>query len=137
MVRLAGDADDVRRLAAGPLQLTVTAWPWAGTRCRSTCTGFPANSIGFELIGFTSSSTPLSLLHPAGGPGCTLLVNAIATTLIFPVGGSVESDFGMPSDPAFTGVVLQHQVLQIELDASFTITHIGGSNGVKLTIGTY
>jgi hypothetical protein len=42
---------------------------------------------------------------------------------------------GIPLNPVFAGVVLRHQLLQIELDQQFKNTLIGGSNGLTLTLG--
>lgn len=39
--------------------------------------------------------------------------------------------------PVFVGVVLHHQVLQIELDPTLQITQIGSSNGIALTMGVF
>jgi hypothetical protein len=54
-------------------------------------------------------------------------------------GGAAVSKSGqlsIPNSTAFAGAVLRNQVLQIELDAVFSITAITSSNALTLTVGT-
>ena len=117
--------------------LSANSLPWIGGTFRATCTGMAPQSLGFGLLGFTSPGTPLAQLHPAGGAGCLLLANPDATVLLVPSGGSAVTEFGMPLDPAFAGIVLSSQVLQIELDPNFNISLLGSSNGITLTLGAF
>jgi hypothetical protein len=123
--------------SVGPMSLTANTLPWIGGTFRSTCTGIAPLSLSFGLLGFTSPGTPLSLLHPQGGIGCNLLANPDATMLLLPTGGQVTSQFSLATSPAFVGVVLHHQVLQVELDPTLQITQIGSSNGIALTMGVF
>jgi len=121
--------------SAGPLALTGDNLPWTTRTFSATGTGFPAGSVGFGVVGFTTVSTPLSQLHPAGGAGCSLLVNPDVTLLLLPAAGSVTLSIGMPVTPVFAGVVLNAQALCVELDLSFNITAITSSNALAITIG--
>jgi hypothetical protein len=89
------------------------------------------------VLGLGTQNIPLSLLHPAGGPGCNLLANPDATMLLIPVNGVAVSQFAMPADPVYAGQSLYNQVLQIELDLSLNITRISSSNGLALMLGSF
>jgi len=95
------------------------------------------NSLGFGLFGFTTPGTPLSVLHPAGGVGCTLLANPDAILLLPPNVGNVVNQFAIPPNTAFAGLVMHNQVLQIELGPASSITQIASSNGLTLRIGAF
>jgi len=56
---------------------------------------------------------------------------------MLPAAGRASALFGMPADPAFVGVVLRNQMLEIELGPSFQIASINSSNGLALTIGAF
>lgn len=121
--------------AAGPMTLTGNNLPWTTRTFQATGTGFPAGALGFGAIGFTTTSTPLSALHPLGGIGCDLLVNPDVSILLLPVAGNVTLNIGMPSDPVFAGVVLNAQTLGLEFDLLFNMTAITSSNALAISIG--
>jgi len=121
--------------AAGPLVLAATNLPWVGGTYRATTTGIAPGALAFDLLGFVAAATPLSTVHPAGGAGCSVLVSTVATQLLLPSNGTVTSQFALPNTTVFVGMVLQNQVLQIELGATFAITALNSSNGLRLTIG--
>lgn len=123
--------------SVGPMDLSTTAGPWTGGVFASACSGFAAGSLGAALLGFTSPALPLVQLHPAGVPGCLLLATDDAVLLALPAAGVARAEFPMPTDPAFVGFVLRHQMLQLELGAGGAITRIAGSQGLALTIGAY
>ena len=123
--------------SVGPMVLTATSLPWIGGTFRSTCTGITPTAFAFGLFGFTSPGTALSLLHPAGGIGCSLLASPDGVLLLRPTAGSVTNQLALPLDPAFVGVVLHNQVLQVEVDPLLHITRIGSSNGITLTVGVF
>ncbi len=123
--------------AAGPMVLTPSSLPWAGGTFHATCTGIAANPPCFGLLGFASPGTALASFHPAGGVGCHLLASPDAVLLLPPGVGSVSSQFVLPGTVAIAGLVVNHQVLQIELGAAGDITQISGSNGLALTIGAF
>lgn len=56
---------------------------------------------------------------------------------MFPMAGSVDTQFDIPNTMAFAGVVLHHQVLAAELDAQNNITAVTSTNALTLTIGTF
>jgi len=123
--------------SVGPVTLTASALPWVGGTCRTTATGIAAGALAFDLLGFVATSTPLSLIHPAGGVGCSMFVDAVATQLLVPSNGTVVSQVVLPNSPAFVGMVLHDQVLQIELGPTFAITGLSSSNGLRLTLGVW
>jgi len=57
--------------------------------------------------------------------------------LLLPTNGVVTWQLAIPSNPVFVGVMLRHQVLQVELDPTFQITGFYGSNGLLLTVGAF
>lgn len=121
--------------SAGPLALSSNGLPWTTRSFQATATGFPANALAFQLIGFTTQSVPLSMLHPLGVAGCDALVTPDVTMLLLPVGGSAVATIGMPSDPVFAGVVLNTQVLGVELTPTFDIAALTSTNALAITIG--
>jgi len=122
--------------SAGPMQLTSLNLPWIGSTFRSTTTGIAPNSISFGLMGFTASAVPLVALHPAGLPGCTLLLDPILTILCATAGGSADFALALANQPALVGIPLYHQVLQAELTPGFDIAALAGSNALALVIGS-
>ncbi|MBK8098187.1 MAG: hypothetical protein IPK26_13830 [Planctomycetes bacterium] len=120
---------------AGVMNLSAANAPWTGRQFQSSCTGFAATSLGFGVFGFAPQSVPLAALHPAGLAGCNLLATADATSLLLPSGGSVGFGFAVPAGTMFAGLPLELQVLQVEVDGSFAITSIVGSNSLSLTVG--
>jgi hypothetical protein len=120
--------------SAGPLVLSSSNLPWVGSNCVMAATGFAPGAIAVEVIGFGSASTPLSLLHPGGAAGCNLLVASAASQLLLPLAGGISTQLALPNNPAFGGMVLFDQVLQIEAGGPSGLT-LTSSNGVRLTVG--
>ncbi len=117
------------------LSLTADELPWTGRTVTATATGFAGNGIGFGLIGFGTQSVPLVALHPAGMAGCTAEVTPDVSLLLFPVGGSASISIALPADPAFAGLGINAQVVQMQLNAQFNLTALSSTNGIALTIG--
>jgi hypothetical protein len=122
---------------AGPITLTATTLPWLGSTFSCSAAGIAPNAIAFGLFGLLPRATPLALLHPAGGVGCNLLLQADATWWLFPDHGTVRSLLAVPNDLALAGVVVHHQVLQAELDASLRVTSLTSSNALAITVGSF
>ncbi|MCB9886521.1 MAG: hypothetical protein H6838_13590 [Planctomycetes bacterium] len=122
----------------GPMQLTLDGLPWLGGNIASTTTGFAPRSFGVFEVGVTSLALPLVALHPAGGPGCMQWTGLdLVTELMLPGGSSASHAIALPNDPVFAGVVLHHQVGQVEFDNSGAITRLATSNAVTLTLGAF
>ncbi|MFY9342541.1 MAG: hypothetical protein WAT39_08625 [Planctomycetota bacterium] len=121
----------------GSMVLAATALPWLGGTYRSRCTGMAPSSLGVGVFGFAAQSTPLSTLHPAGGPGCDLLVAADVLTLAVPNAGAVNLQFVVPATPALVGAAFRNQVVQVELGPGAAITWLGSSNALVLTTGVF
>ncbi len=122
---------------AGPMVLAADTLPWLGGTFRATTAGLVPGSLAYGVLGFTSPGYALSTIHPTGGSGCYQLAGADAVLLLVPTGTTASSRFTLPRDPAFAGIVLHHQVIQIEFTANFALTGITSSNGLVLTTGTW
>ena len=109
--------------------------PWTGRTTTVTATGFAPGAFGFSLIGFGTQNTPLAALHPAGQPGCDLLVTPDATNLLLPAGGSATIPFAVPNALAFAGLTLYLQALQLELNASLQLAALSSTEALLLRIG--
>ncbi|MCC6782208.1 MAG: hypothetical protein IT457_05160 [Planctomycetes bacterium] len=108
--------------------------PWLGRAYRYEVTGLAPGAIAIGVFGFTTTSIPLSVLDPAGQPGCNLLVNLDITYVMSNVGGSATDTLVMPTSTALAGAVLHQQALQVEL-IGFTISSLSSTNGLTLTLG--
>ncbi len=121
--------------AGGPT-LTADRLPWVGGTFRSSCSGMAATSIGLAALGASPLALPLSLVHPAGAPGCLLLASPDITLFVLPVGGTATLQFGVPNDSGLVGGVLRHQMLECEL-SGLNLTSLESSNGLTLTVGMF
>lgn len=117
------------------LSLAADELPWTGRTVTATATGFAGNGIGFGVIGFGTQSLPLVALHPAGMVGCTAEVTPDVSLLLFPVGGAASMSVALPASPAFAGIGLNMQVMQLQLNAQFQLVSLSSTNGLALTIG--
>ena len=122
---------------AGPVTLTAATLPWTGSTFRATATGFAANSLAVGMIGIGSPGSPLSQLHPTGIPGCSLLTNPMDWTLLVPTAGAASWLFSIPNDPIYAGVLLHHQMLQLEMDTAPSLLSLSSSSALALTIGSF
>lgn len=119
----------------GPLALVANRLPWTGRTFQATATGFGPTGVGFSLLSFSTTSTPLATLHPAGLPGCNLLVNPDVTNLLLPTGSSATLTVNLPASTIYAGAVLHTQVLQVEVGAGFTVSAVSSTNGLSLRVG--
>jgi len=122
--------------SAGPLALASTSLPWLGSTYRARATGLASSGLAFDLLGFTGLAVPLATLHPAGVPGCDLLVDPVVTQFLAATGGQATVQHTFPRTTAFAGFVLRDQVLQVELGPTFAVTAVAGTNGLLLTLGS-
>ncbi|MBL8725132.1 MAG: hypothetical protein JNK49_13860 [Planctomycetes bacterium] len=123
--------------SAGPMTLRADALPWVGGTFRATTTGIAPNGLAFALVGLLPQSTPLSLLHPAGQPGSSILVSPDVALLLAAAGGSAQVQLAMPIDPVYVGVQLRSQAVQVEVSGASQIVSISSSNALLLTIGSF
>jgi hypothetical protein len=123
--------------SGGPLLLSATSLPWIGGSYRSTTTGFAANSVGLGFLGLQQVNTPLSALHPAGVPGCDLMVSVDHSVLVLPIAGIATFSLPVPDTVAIVGIEVFQQFVQVEFGGAGAITSISGSNGVELTLGVF
>ncbi|HEX6812672.1 MAG TPA: hypothetical protein VF384_13680 [Planctomycetota bacterium] len=124
-------------LGSGGLnELTATTLPWTGTVFRSVATGMPANGLALGLVGFATSSIPLSSILPQGVPGCTLLVSPDLLELHVPSTGSVSTQLALPNTVVLAGQIFHQQVVPLELGAP-GITALTSTNALTLTIGSF
>ncbi len=120
--------------ATGPLTLRADTLPWIGANCRTRGVGFAPGSLGAGVLGFAPQAVPLSLLHPAGLPGCFLSASPDAVSLLLPIGGVADQLIPLPRNPGLVGMRAYHQHLQMELGAAASVS---SSNALLLTIGMF
>ncbi len=123
--------------AAGPVELASEELPWLGTEYRSVATGLPPGGFAVAVFSFNTTSVPLATLHPAGLPGCTLVVDD-SILLDFPiVAGSAHSRIAIQPLPSLIGATFYHQMVSIETGPAGLIQAMAVSNGLQLTIGSW
>ncbi|MGE3173838.1 MAG: WD40 repeat domain-containing protein [Planctomycetota bacterium] len=125
--------------SAGPLSLTADSLPWLGATFASTTSGFAPGTIAVWQLGLSTANAPLSLLHPAAGPGCTQWIDPdlLSYLLPLPTGGAASAGVFVPNDPAFVGLVFHHTVAAVEFSPALAITRIAATDALTLAIGSY
>ncbi|MBI5853549.1 MAG: hypothetical protein HZB39_21275 [Planctomycetes bacterium] len=108
--------------------------PWLGRTYAFSVSGLLPASIVIGVFGFTTTSIPLSVLDPAGLPGCNLLVNLDVTWFMANAGGTATDSLLIPTSTSLAGAVLHQQALQVEL-SGFTMTALSSSNALTITLG--
>jgi trimeric autotransporter adhesin len=120
---------------AGPVTLSTVAPPWLGGTCRARATGLPLDALAVGVFGFGQLAMPMPTVHPAGTPGCTLLVTD-EILLHFPLAAaSVDTALPIPDDVALIGATFFHQVVVVERDGFGGLASLTATNGLALTIG--
>src|SRR5439155_14920753 len=114
--------------SVGPVQLVATRAPWLGGIYEVRGTGIAANAVTFDLLGFTATNLPLSIVHRAAGAGCRLLVSLDVTRFLPANAGAVRAQLPIPNVPTLVGVTLREQILQVEIDPVLGITALSSSN---------
>jgi hypothetical protein len=117
------------------MSLAVDRLPWSSRNCTFTASGFAQGGLGFGCYGFVQANTPLSVLLPAGGLGCSLLLNPDVTSLLLPIGGSASMTLTVPAATAYAGLVLNAQAIGLEFDTSGNVSLMTSTNGISLTVG--
>jgi hypothetical protein len=117
--------------SAGTMQLTADTQPWIGGTLSATASGFPAQSLGLNVIGMPAVPAPL----PMGAANCTLQVAPFQASLLVPSAGTAQSSIAIPNDPNLAGQVFRTQVVGLELDASGSIQQLTSTNSLQMTIG--
>lgn len=117
------------------LALAADTLPWTGRTFSATGSGLAPGGLCFGVFGFSDPATPLSVLAPIGGIGCTLSCSPDATYLLPPSGGSVALSLTLPPTTSFGGLLLKAQVLQLQFDTLGNPSLLTSSNGLALTIG--
>jgi hypothetical protein len=122
----------------GPVTLAAETPPWIGHPYHLTASGFGPNSLAVWIAGTTQPALPLSSVHPAGLPGCTLWSSfEVEFDFNFPVGGVATHTVFVPNTPALVGLTFHKQVADVELDASLGIAAIATSNGIAPMVGVF
>lgn len=122
---------------AGGMDLRSIRAPWLGSTFAARTGGFASNSLGLAVTGLISQTTPLPQVHPAAGPNCDLLTSIDLVDLLIPVAGFADSRLSVPDDPAIAGLVMRHQILQIELGRGLALASLSVSNALELTLGSF
>ncbi|MCA9319106.1 MAG: hypothetical protein KDB53_00155 [Planctomycetes bacterium] len=121
-------------LSGGVVTLTANNRPWLGETFSSTVSGLASSgTIVVGTAGFIPLMTPLSVVHPAGLPGCFQLSTWDQFAPLTSMGGLAEFPALIPGFPFLDGVVLYLQVLQIELTPTLALST---SNALRLKLGT-
>ncbi len=123
--------------SVGPVVASVDGLPWTGATVRALAHGFAPNALAVSLLGLSSPNVSLAWLGPTALPGCNQLASHEAIVLHVPQAGAAASAFAIPNDAVFAGVVLWSQFLQFEVGAQGQLGPISGSNGLRLTVGSF
>lgn len=124
--------------SAGSNVLGVVTEAWTGANFVARATGLPSsgNVLAVGVYGFTPAALPLASIVPQGLPGCMLHVVDEILLPLTPVAGAVNTSIAIPGSVSIAGQTFHHQVLPIELDATNTITAVGATNSLVVTVGT-
>ncbi|MGE3175033.1 MAG: WD40 repeat domain-containing protein [Planctomycetota bacterium] len=123
---------------AGPVSLTTEGAPWLGDQLQLLGAGYAPRSLAILHLGLANALVPLAAIHPAGVPGCNLLVaQDVLTALLLPSGSEVPFAVPVPADPRLAQLALFAQMTQIEFDPALTLVRISGSNGLQMTLGSF
>jgi len=121
--------------AGGPDVLTATDLPWIGATCRSQATGLPAPSIAIGVVGWTTTSVPLTSILPIGPAGCSLLVAPDLLLVTLPSAGAASLTVDVPPSLALVSQAFHQQAITLELDPTGLIVAVTSSNALTFTIG--
>lgn len=117
--------------------LRADALPWVGGTFRATCSGMGSTAVGVGVFGRAMPAVSLRSLHPAGAAGCLLLAGLEIVVPALPVAGIARVRMAIPDSAALIGLVMRHQVLQIEADPSHALARLSSSDGLTLTLGSF
>lgn len=84
--------------------------PQLGTTMTVNVTNL-AQSFGIMITGFTGTVTDLTAF---GAPGCVVRTSIDASSLLLGAGNTANWNFNVPNVPAFSGLILYHQVLAVD-----------------------
>jgi hypothetical protein len=121
--------------AAGALSLATIEQAWIGGTVRSEASGLPAGSLSIGVFGSSATAQPLSVLHPLGVVGCSLLVTDDILLQFQVAGGSAMPGIAVPSALALVGAQFRHQLIGVEVNAIGGVSAVTSSNALLLTIG--
>ncbi|HEX5051589.1 MAG TPA: hypothetical protein VFZ65_07455 [Planctomycetota bacterium] len=121
----------------GNLGLEAATLPWLGSTYRAVCYSVSATAFGLELFGLSPTQLSLATLHPAAGPGCSLLTNPELAMLRLPQGGTIDASLALPNAATLLGAQVYQQVLVGELGPGLAITGLASSNGLALVLGAF
>lgn len=108
--------------------------PWLGRTYNAAATGLAGQSLAIGVLGLAPQQIPLALLHPAGGPGCTLYAELKILVVLGNAGGSAAFILSIPNDTVLAGARLHQQVLEIQVSGG-TLSSFTATNGLALTLG--
>ena len=99
--------------------------------------GVAVTALALSVLGFATTSVPLSTILPQGLPGCALLVSPDLLGLHIPTAGSVPTQLAIPNTVILAGQVFHQQVVPVELGLLGNITALTSTNALTLTIGSF
>lgn len=120
----------------GCIGLTLTAEndPWLGRPFEATVDGVAATGLIWGFNGFFTQSIPLAGLHPAGIPGCDVLIDLFGNEFLG-VGGPITWSIPLPPVPALAGATMHLQAIQLEVGPGNAILSLGASNAIVIQTG--
>jgi len=123
--------------ASSQLSLTAEVLPWLGATARSKVTGIPAQGLAVAVLGLGAADQPLTVIHPAGQPGCRLRTSVDASLVLSAVQGDAMLQFAVPNVPSLLGVALRQQALLADLDPALQLIALSSSSAVELRVGSF
>lgn len=122
--------------SGGPNLLAARQLPWLGASATAEVSGIASGSIAANVMGFSTTATPLATLVPQALPGCTQWVSADAVQFAFVAGSQWSTSLAIPNHTALLGVTLHQQVVLAEL-AAHGVSVITATNRLSLTVGWF
>jgi len=116
---------------------TALSLPWLGSTFRARGTGLPNVALVAMSLGFTTVNQSLATLLPQLPVGCSLLAAPDCVVLRTAVGGSLDTQFVLPANLAFAGLVLHQQLVALEFGLAGQLLGATATNGLTLTLGAF
>ncbi|MFK7742452.1 MAG: hypothetical protein AB8H80_19220 [Planctomycetota bacterium] len=126
-------------MGCGGRQLDVVADAWIGGTFASALAGVQPNELAVAVTGLAVGATNLQSLLPQAQASCSLFVSPDVVTGMTAIGGgTVESTFALPNDPALVGAVFHQQAVVLSLGGvPVGLSNVTSSNAWSMTVGSF
>ncbi|HEX6812527.1 MAG TPA: glycoside hydrolase family protein [Planctomycetota bacterium] len=122
--------------SGGANTLAATSLPWIGATFQASGTGLPATALVVSATGvLTMPPLPMSVVFAQGVPGCSLVVTPDVLDVVATTTGTAQTAIAIPNSPAIVGMSFYHQMVPIEIDASWQWLAVTVTNALRLTVG--